>query len=141
MQRVLLITAIVLLGLSRAYATRYDGILVRASDSRPIVGATVVAWARQPWYTQLVGPIADQRLGESVTDSRGLFHFDLPYSSSRLLFVASSGTMTRRRVDASTTFIFGGGAKLEHPKPRRINVIKMPDGDIPSTAHVARSKA
>jgi hypothetical protein len=138
MQRVLLITAIVLLGLSRAYATRYDGMLVRSSDSRPIVGATVVAWARQPWYSQLVGPMADQRLGECVTDGHGLFHFDLPYSSSRLLFVASSGTITRRRVDASTTVIFGGGTSLEHPKPRRLNVLKMPDGDVPATAHVAR---
>ena len=137
MQCVLLITAIVLLGFSRAHATRYDGILVRASDSRPIAGATVVAWARPPWYTQLAGPISDQRLRECVTDGRGLFHFDLPYSPSRLLFVASSGTMTRRRVDASTTVIFGGGTSLEHPKPRRLNVLKMPDGDVPATAHVA----
>ena len=113
--RVLSLVAILfLLGVSRVDAARYSGIVVRASDSRPIGGIVVHAFVRQPWYTSFIGPIADAPVGECTTDSRGAFQFDLPYSSSRLVFTVSSGTWTRRRVDASTTIIYGGGASLKH---------------------------
>jgi len=127
MRVVLVITVVLVVGLSRAHAVGYYGIVVRASDSRPIAGMMVSAFLRQPWYSALIGPIADIRLGERVTDSHGAFHFDLPQSSSRLVFTVSSGKMTRRRVDASTTLIYGRGASLKHPSARRLNILRVPD--------------
>jgi hypothetical protein len=91
-----LVAILFLLGLSRGEAARYSGIVVRASDSRPIGGIVVHAFARAPWYTVLsLALIADAPVGECTTDSHGAFQFDLPYSSSRLvlLLAAASGNV------------------------------------------------
>jgi hypothetical protein len=115
-------------------AASYDGMVVRSSDSRPIAGIVVYAFLRPSWFS--LG-VADTPLGRCTTSTRGTFHFDLPQRPSRLLFTVG-GKLIRRKMDDSTTMIYGGGAELRHPKPNRSNIIQIADEDVPNTAHVLR---
>ena len=118
---------------SSATAARYECIVVRASDSRPLAGIRVAATLKPPF--SLLGPRGDTVLARQISGRNGRFRFDLDQPASRLYFSAA-GKLTRERVDSSTTIIHGGGAMLERPRPNQLNVLKMPDADVPSSARV-----
>lgn len=119
--------------LGSATAARHESVVVRASDSRPLGGIHVAALLKPRLFA--LGPMDDTPLARQITDRNGRFHFDLNQPASRLYFSAI-GKMTRKRVDSSTTFIYGGGVTLERPHPKNLNVLRMPDADIPASARI-----
>ena len=119
--------------LSCASAARYEGIVVRASDSRPLAGIRVAAILKPPFFT--FGMMEDTPLARQISDRNGRFHFELDQPPSRLYFSAM-GKVTRKRLDSSTTSIYGGGATLDRPRPKKLNILRMPDADIPRWARI-----
>ena len=136
MRVVLLVTILSLIAVGPAIAARYEGIVVRASDSRPVGGVTVAAVLKPPWLA--LGPMPDKTVGRRITDRHGRFQFELPYSRSRLFFIVSSGTLIRPPRGAAAGFIDVGAVILERPRSDRLNVIRIGDSDIPRKARLSR---